>query len=98
MAMATMPGCTVRGSKRSGPASNAAASVPLASTSQTRTRRPVARGVDGERGGDRGLADATLAGDEEQAVVDQVGRRAADRLGQPPKPMWRSPSARPTST
>jgi hypothetical protein len=54
-------------------------------------------GVDGQGGSDRGLADTPLAGDEEQPVLDEWAAAAA-RLDQPPKPMCRSPSARPTST
>ena len=45
----------------------------------------------GEGGGDRRLADAALARDEDQLLVEQLG-------GHPPKPMRRSPSAVPIST
>ena len=55
----------------------------------------------GERGGDGRLADAALAGDEQQAAVEErppsrgTGSR---RRRQPPKPMRRSPSFVPSST
>ena len=58
-----------------------------------------AGGEVGERGGDRGLADATLAGDEQQLAVEQVApSREVHWPAQPPKPMRRSPSCVPTST
>ena len=53
----------------------------------------------GERGGDRRLADAALAGDEQQAAIEQIaGHGERPGRDQPPKPMRRSPSLVPTST
>jgi hypothetical protein len=39
--------------------------------------RPLARGrgAQAERQGDRGLADAALAGDEDQSLVEEIGYR-----------------------
>ena len=87
-----------RGSNASGVVSNAAASAPLASISHTSVRLPGAGAEVGERGGDRGLADAALAGDEQQLAVEQVAAGAVMARGQPPKPMRRSPSVVPIST
>ena len=49
----------------------------------------------GERSRDGGLADAALAGDEEELAIEE--RRVQSRQRQPPKPMRRSPSGVPTS-
>ena len=50
----------------------------------------------GERGCDRGLADAALAGDPEQVEVEQTWPTGGAQV-QPPKPILRSPSAEPSS-
>ena len=55
-------------------------------------------GQQGQRRGDRRLADAALAGDEEQPAVEQVDGQRIRRPGQPPKPMRRPSSGLPIST
>ncbi len=71
--IANRSGCTSRGLKVFGPDSKKSARLPLASTSQTSVRLPCAAPSSAERGGDAGLADPALAGDEEQPPVEQVG-------------------------
>ena len=64
----------------------------------SRTRACACRGVAAscaERGRDGRLADASLAGDEQQ--VDDRAAPGRPGTGQPPKPMRRSPSGVPTS-
>ena len=63
-----------RGSKDSGPLSKAAARSPLASTSHSSVRLPLPAARSARRRGDRGLADAALAGDEQQPPIEQARR------------------------
>ena len=61
-----------RGSNAVGSASKTSARLPLASTSHDQRALALAGGEQAERGGDAGLADAALAGDEQQPAVEQV--------------------------
>ena len=60
-----------------GAVSKKSARLPLASTSHTRVRWPRLGGQPGQGGGDRGLADAALTGDEDQFAVEQVDQAPA---------------------
>ena len=83
---------TRRGSNSSGAASKAAASAPLASISHTSVRSPGAGGEVGERGRDRRLADAALAGDEQQLAIEEhqrpMGVLMTERSGKHPSVGW----------
>ena len=59
-----------RARTRSGPVSNKSARSPLASISHSSVRLPCAAASERERGGDGRLADAALAGDEEQPAIE----------------------------
>ena len=79
IAMANRSGRSGGARTSSGVVSNVAASAPLASISHTSVRLPDRAREVGERGGDRRLADAALAGDEQQVAIEQAAVDAAIR-------------------
>ena len=79
--MAHSPGRTSRAAKFVGPVSKYAEMSPLASTSHSRVRRPCSEAYSASDDGHRRLADATLAGDEDEAAVEQADHRCARGRG-----------------
>ena len=101
------PGAISRGVKSVGGASNSDGHVTLGVDLADEDALAVLGGQLGQAGGDRGLAHAALAGDEEQSQVEQVrGRAHRPRAcphgrGRPqgaPNPTRRSEDGAPTST
>ena len=92
IAIAYRPGSMRRGSNASGVVSSVAARRALG-VHLAHERALAGAGAEvGERGGHGGLADAALAGDEQQAAIEQIALQ-----DQPPKPIRRSPSLAPSS-